>query len=78
MKSLYIDNEEVEKIFIEGYSGKFAKQCNLNGDGIGMWQIKRMMKLNNGSIKFENGNDIVEVSDKKYATNIITLIFKRT
>lgn len=79
MKSLYIDKEEVEKIFIEGYSGKVAKQCKLNGDGIGMWQINRMMELNNGSIKFENGQDIIETRDKKFAANIIiTLSFKKT
>ena len=78
MKSLYIDNDEVEKIFIEGYSGKVAKQCKLNGDGIGMWQINRMMEVNNGSIKFENGQDIIEIREKKFATNIITLTFKKT
>jgi signal transduction histidine kinase len=77
MKSLYLDDEEVEKIFIEGYSGKVAKECKLNGDGIGMWQINRMMKLNKGSVKFINGQDIVTVRDKKFATNQIVLTFKR-
>jgi hypothetical protein len=77
MKSLYIDNEEIEKIFIEGYSGKVAKECKLNGDGIGMWQINRMMKLNNGAVKFNNGQEIEVVKDKKFAENIITLTFKK-
>jgi hypothetical protein len=77
MKSLYIDNEEIEKIFIEGYSGKVAKECKLNGDGIGMWQINRMMKLNNGAVKFNNGQEIEVVNDKKFAENIITLTFKK-
>ena len=78
MKSLYIDNEEVGKIFLEGYSGKVAKQCELSGDGIGMWQVNRMMELNNGRIKFENGQDIIEVIGRKFATNIITLTFAKT
>jgi hypothetical protein len=77
MKSLYIDNEEIEKIFIEGYSGKVAKECKLNGDGIGMWQIKRMMKLNNGDVKFHNGQDIEIVNEKRFAENIIELTFKK-
>lgn len=77
MTSLYLDDEEVEKIFSEGYSGKVAKECKLNGDGIGMWQINRMLALNNGSVKFKNGKDIEEVRDKKFATNIITLTFKK-
>jgi hypothetical protein len=77
MKSLYIDNEEIEKIFIEGYSGKMAKECKLNGDGIGMWQINRMMKLNNGSVKFENGQEVEIIGGKKFAENIITLTFKK-
>lgn len=77
MKSLHIDNEEIEKIFIEGYSGKVAKECKLSGDGIGMWQINRMMKLNNGAVKFYNGQDIEVVKDKKFAENIITLTFNK-
>jgi signal transduction histidine kinase len=77
MTSLYLDDEEVEKIFIEGYSGKVAKECKLNGDGIGMWQINRMMKLNEGRIKFINGKDIIETRNKKFATNTIILTFKK-
>ncbi|MBS1761881.1 MAG: HAMP domain-containing histidine kinase [Bacteroidetes bacterium] len=77
MKSLYLEDDEVEKIFGEGYSGKVARECKLNGDGIGMWQINRMLKLNNGSVKFINGKDIEVVRDKKFATNQITLTFKK-
>ncbi|MEA5401280.1 hypothetical protein VB776_00045 [Arcicella sp. DC2W] len=77
MKSLYVDNDEVEKIFIEGYSGKAAKEYKLNGDGIGMWQINRMMKLNNGKVQFINGQDIENVRDKKFADNKIILTFKK-
>lgn len=77
MLSLFIEDEEIEKIFIEGYSGKVAKECKLNGDGIGMWQIKRMMELNKGRIKFENGKDITEARGKKFATNRIILTFKK-
>jgi hypothetical protein len=77
MKSLYLDDDEVEKVFGEGYSGKVAKECKLNGEGIGMWQINRMLKLNNGSVSFKNGKDVEIVKDKKFATNLITLTFQK-
>lgn len=77
MKSLYIDNDEVERIFIEGYSGQVAKEWKLNGDGIGMWQINRMMRLNHGRIKFINGQDIEVVRGMKFANNTIVLTFKK-
>lgn len=77
MKSLFLDDEEVEKIYSEGYSGKVAKECKLNGDGIGMWQINRMMKLNGGSITFLNGKICDVMQDRIFAPNIITLTFKK-
>lgn len=77
MKSLYIDNDEIEKIFLEGYSGKIAKECKLNGDGIGMWQIKRMMEINSGDIKFLNGQEIEIKDDIEFAENRIVLTFKK-
>ena len=77
MKSLYLDKDEVEKIFLEGYSGKVAKECKLNGDGIGMWQIKRMMELNSGNIKFINGQEIEIKENIEFAENKIILTFKK-
>jgi hypothetical protein len=77
MFSLYLEDEEVEKIFGEGYSGSLAKELKLNGDGIGMWQIARMMKLNNGLVSFHNGKDIIEERGRKFATNLITLTFTK-
>ncbi|MGB4772786.1 MAG: ATP-binding protein [Chitinophagaceae bacterium] len=78
MNSLYLDDDEVEKIFAEGYSGKVARDCKLNGDGIGMWQINRMMSLNGGEVKFLNGKDIILKDDRKFATNLIVLTFKKS
>lgn len=76
MKSLYIENDEVLKIFDEGYSGKIAKEFNLHGDGIGMWRIAQMMKLNNGNVTLVNGLEKFRVGDKTYADNEIILSFK--
>lgn len=75
MKSLFLDDDEVDKIYNEGYSGKAAKHCKLNGDGIGMWQISRMMRLNSGSVRFINGKDIELFEGRKYSSNIISIRF---
>lgn len=75
MKSLYISIEEKERIFTEGYSGRTAKECKLNGDGIGMWQINQMMRLNNGSVYAFPGEDIFKIEDKTYSYNKFILRF---
>lgn len=78
MKSLHIEDEEVEKVFIEGYSGKIAKECKLSGDGIGMWQINQMMTLNSGSVKIINGNEKMKINEKTYADNEFILTFVKS
>ncbi len=75
MRSLYIDQEEVDKIFVEGYSGKAAKECKLNGDGIGMWQINQMMILNKGKVEIRCGTEIIEMDTINYSDNSIILTF---
>ena len=75
MMSLYISDDEIEKIFEEGYSGRVAYSCGLHGDGIGMWRINQMMKLNNGDVKVRNGHDKVYSDGKTYASNEIILSF---
>jgi len=75
MRSLYIDDDETQKIFDEGYSGKMAKICALNGDGIGMWRINQMMSLNKGSVKIINGKNKIGINEKVYADNEFILTF---
>ncbi|WP_457289631.1 sensor histidine kinase [Pedobacter sp. UYP24] len=77
MKSLYIGVEETDKIFTEGFSGKTAKESKLNGDGIGMWQINQMMKLNNGSIRVIAGEEITKIDDFVYSNNEFILRFQK-
>lgn len=75
MTSLFVEEDEVEKIFIEGYSGKHAKQLGLHGDGIGMWRISQMMTLNKGSVKFINGTNRFISGGHVYGENQIILSF---
>ncbi len=75
MTSLFVEEEETEKIFIEGYSGKNAQELGLNGDGIGMWRINQMMLLNKGSIKFNSGTTRIISEGIVYGENQIILNF---
>lgn len=77
MTSLFIEDDEVDKIFIEGYSGKAAKQSKLNGDGIGMWRINQMIRLNKGSIEINNGKTKIISDGSTYGENQIILKFVR-
>lgn len=78
MRSLHISNDEVEKIFEEGYSGKAACNCQLNGDGIGMWQINQMVKLNNGKVTVKCGQETLKVNGVPYADNEIILTLDKS
>jgi K+-sensing histidine kinase KdpD len=77
MRSLHIDNDELDKIFNEGYSGKAAVNCELNGEGIGMWQINKMVQLNNANIKVNNGQDIININNAPYSDNEFILSLKK-
>lgn len=50
MKSIRINDNEVNKIFQEGYSGEIAREINKQGHGLGLGQITRILKLINGSL----------------------------
>ena len=77
MMSLFVEEDETDKIFTEGYSGKLATRFELKGDGIGMWRIKQMMNLNRGSIKFVNGKNRFMSNGMIYGENVILLTFVR-
>jgi len=51
MMSTKIYDDELEKIFIEGYSGEVPKIHDLHGKGVGLYMVKRLLALNNAVIK---------------------------
>lgn len=53
MTSLWIGDDEKERIFDEAYSGKVAKGQKLSGDGLGLFFVREMLRLNGASIEFE-------------------------
>ena len=75
MASLQITDEDYENIFEEGYSGYWAKVQALEGSGIGMYYIKRLMNLNKGQFSIERGKSIFQVDGIPYSTNTFIFTF---
>jgi len=73
-KNLVFITYEREKIFNEGYSGIIATEFSKNGDEIGMWRIKQMIKLNKAEFLSELGDEIEIYNNIKYSKN--KFIFK--
>ena len=69
MKSLHIDIDEVDAIFLEGHSGKEAIRSKLNGDGIGLYRAKRLIELNNGVLSVYPGKEVEESNGLYYSEN---------
>jgi hypothetical protein len=57
MHSLKVEDEDKLSLFEEGYSGVWAKKLELDGNGIGMHVVEKLIALNNGTIKFETNID---------------------
>lgn len=73
MLSLYIEEDEKQKIFEEGYSGKWAKLLHWEGHGIGMYYIKKLVGLNKGNFFMEPGKDKVFYDSIPYAWNTMNI-----
>lgn len=71
MQSLVIYEDELERIFKEGYSGRLATADSLNGSGIGLFLARRMACINGGNLVVINGTP--KPSDPKFARNKFTL-----
>ena len=54
MVSLKVYEDEIQKIFLENYSGILAKEYDLAGNGLGMYIVKKLVEFNNGKITFLN------------------------
>lgn len=57
MESLYIYPDELTKIVKEGHSGRNARKLKKQGDGIGVWRIIQMLKLNNAELIIHPGDE---------------------
>ncbi|NML66098.1 HAMP domain-containing histidine kinase [Hymenobacter sp. RP-2-7] len=78
MMSTRIGLEEKGKIFEEGYSGTNAKKAGKSGDGIGMYQIQRLLKINNAYVYWSepmNYENSQEIEGVLYDENTFDFIF---
>ena len=50
MISIKIDKSEIDLLTKRGYRSNIAKKININGPGIGMYRIKKTLKLNNAEL----------------------------
>jgi len=79
MTSLQVDESEKERIFSEGYSGRVARSLNMNGNGIGMSQAKKLLSIENINIRFIPGSALqTSIKDAGYAYNTIEIEFSDT
>lgn len=77
MNSILVQEEEINKIFEENYSGYWATKTELNGHGIGMYYAKKLVELNRGEIIFTPGKESYRLNGIPYAKNIISIILNR-
>jgi sensor histidine kinase regulating citrate/malate metabolism len=77
MISLYIEESECSKLFIEGFSGNEAKRTSKGGEGIGMWRIKQMLELNDFSIDVKAGKEIENLNGFKFSDNEFIIKLKK-
>lgn len=77
MVSLVINPDEVEKIFIEGYSGAMAKMSNRAGSGIGMHRAKTLLSHNNANLRVVPRHDTARevLLGRKYQENEFIIDF---
>ncbi len=76
MISLKVNEDEKDKIFIEGFSGQCATKNGQSGKGIGMSRVKQILELNNGDISLKTGDRYAN-NDIEYNNNIFTIILKK-
>ena len=53
MQSLAVEESEIPLIFTEGWSSTISKGTGKSGNGLGMYIVKRLIELNNGTIDFQ-------------------------
>lgn len=77
MKSLPLLPGEEEQIFEEGVSGAIAKKHNLSGSGLGMTIVRKLLQINDASIRVQAGTRIELIRGIEYAPNRFTIAFPR-
>ena len=77
MNSILVEQEELDRIFLEKYSGHWVTEFELQGHGIGMYYAKRLIELNNGTIVFKAGKEKYKYDGIPYADNTIEITLQK-
>lgn len=76
MMSIRIEEHETEKVYLEGYSGVNTKMLHKAGQGIGMHLMKKLLELNNSSLRVAKLSYGKRMVDKiPYENNVVEIIF---
>lgn len=76
MNSLAIKSDEVGKLIEEGYSGESSRKLGLNGDGVGMSLVQKVMNLHGGSLTISPDFSSLEIFENNdYQKNKFVLFF---
>lgn len=77
MRSLVIWPEEAPNLTLEGYSGEWPKRRSLNGDGVGLSVVDRVMRMQGGRLDFLGNSDSqFEFDGVPYQKNRFFLYFQ--
>lgn len=79
MISLRVEPDEIENIFSEEVSGYWSEQLELAGDGIGMYMIYKLVKMNHGVVTFKanvDKNKAMKYNNIPYENNKIIIDLK--
>lgn len=75
MKSLHINENELEKIYDDGYSGINTKTNNKNGKGLGMGLVRKALALNKAKLEVIAGDKVTTYRGDHYSENIFRIVF---
>jgi K+-sensing histidine kinase KdpD len=78
MISLRITDADMERMFLEGESGEYPAKLGLSGDGIGMYLVKELLRLNSAEIEVRRNvtpQALRFVGGVPYEHNLFELIF---
>lgn len=73
MQSLAIEESEIPLIFTEGWSSNLSKGTSKSGNGLGMYIVKRLIELNNGTVEFQPISNTIE----KYSNNGLEIYYQQ-
>ena len=73
MVSIHINEDEADKIFLEGYSGKQAINAQQQGEGIGLYRARALVEINGGTLDVIAGQETSQIGDVEFAENVFVM-----